>query len=167
MNANTTATIKALTAKMNAAKAELQKERANKDRILRPFAHKGLDDSFDFPDEYYESAKRIRALLEFGGKCQKAISLLKEIEVRAEQNYYLNDNKELFETNVGSTGSFNIEEQEIGDRARFYIDLGKFLSDPAKLARLKNRMFLFAETLEDIRDCVRRINAELEHPLGL
>ena len=90
-----------------------------------------------------------------------------EIEVRAEQNYYLNDNKELFETNVGSTGSFNIEEQEIGDRARFYIDLGKFLSDPAKLARLKNRMFLFAETLEDIRDCVRRINAELENPLGL
>ena len=90
-----------------------------------------------------------------------------EIEVRAEQNYYLNDNKELFETNVGSTGSFNIEEQAIGDRARFYIDLGKFLSDPAKLARLKNRMFLFAETLEDIRDCVRRINAELENPLGL
>ena len=73
-----------------------------------------------------------------------------EIEVKAEQHYYFNDNKELFETNVGSTGSFNIEEQEIGDRARFYIDLGKFLSDPAKLARLKNRMFLFPETLEDI-----------------
>ena len=90
-----------------------------------------------------------------------------EIEVKAEQHYYFNDNKELFETNVGSTGSFNIEEQEIGDRARFYIDLGKFLSDPAKLARLKNRMFLFAETLEDNRDCVRRINAELENPLSL
>lgn len=80
MNANTTATIKALTAKINAAKVELQKERANKDRILQPFAHKGLDDSFDFPEEYYQSAKRIRAILEFGGKCQKAIELLKEID---------------------------------------------------------------------------------------
>ena len=80
MNTNTANTIKAITKKMNAAKAELQKERANKDRILRPFAHKGLDDSFDFPEEYYQSAKRIRSLLEFGGKCQKAIELLKEIE---------------------------------------------------------------------------------------
>lgn len=77
---NTKTTIAALTKKMNAAKAELQKERANKDRILRPFAHKGLDDSFDFPDEYYDSVKRIRDLMEFGGKCQKAIDLLKEIE---------------------------------------------------------------------------------------
>lgn len=77
---NTNSTIKALENKIAKARIELQKERANKDRILRPFAHKGLDDSFDFPDEYYESAKRIRALLEFGGKCQKAISLLKEIE---------------------------------------------------------------------------------------
>ena len=80
MNTNTANTIKAITKKMNAAKAELQKERANKDRILRPFAHKGLDDSFDFPEEYYQSAKRIRSLLEFGGKCQKALDLLKEIE---------------------------------------------------------------------------------------
>ena len=80
MNANTTATIKALTKKMNAAKAELQKERSNKDRILRPFAHKGLTDDFDFPDEYYESAKRIHDLMDFGGKCQKAIDLLTAIE---------------------------------------------------------------------------------------
>ena len=88
-----------------------------------------------------------------------------EIEVRAEQNY-LNDNKELFETNVGSTGSFNIEEQEIGDRARFYIDLGKFLSDPAKLARSRTGCS-FSQRPERHQDCVRRINAELENPLGL
>ena len=73
----------------------------------------------------------------------------------------------LFETNIGSTGSFSLTEQEVGDRARFYIDLGKFLADTTKLAQLKNKMFLFAETLEDIRDCVRRLNAELENPLGL
>ena len=90
-----------------------------------------------------------------------------EIEVNAEQHYFFNDNKELFETNVGSTGSFNIEEREVGDRARFYIDLGRFLSDTTKLAQLKNKMFLYAETLADIRDCVRRLNAELENPLGL
>ena len=77
---NTNSTIKALENKIAKARIELQKERANKDRILRPFAGKGLDDSFDFPDEYYASAKRIRAIMEFGGKCQKAIDLLKEIE---------------------------------------------------------------------------------------
>lgn len=77
---NTNSTIAALTKKMNAAKAELQKERANKDRILRPFAHKGLDDSFDFPDEYYDSVRRIRDIMDYGAKCQKAIDLLKEIE---------------------------------------------------------------------------------------
>ena len=79
---NTNSTIKALENKIAKARIELQKERANKDRILilRPFAHKGLDDSFDFPDEYYASAKRIRNLMEFGGKCQKALELLKEIE---------------------------------------------------------------------------------------
>lgn len=80
MTRNTTATIEILTKKMNAAKAELQRERANKDRILRPFAHKGMDDTFDFPDEYYQSVGRIWAILEFGGKCQKAIDLLTEIE---------------------------------------------------------------------------------------
>ena len=90
-----------------------------------------------------------------------------EINVRAEKHDYLNSSKELFETNIGSTGSFGLTEQEVGDRARYYIDLGKFLSDTTKLAQLKNRMFLFAETLEDIRDCVRRLNAELENPLGL
>ena len=77
---NTNSTIKALENKIAKARIELQKERANKDRILRPFAHKGLDDSFDFPDEYYASAKRIRDLMEFGGKCQKALELLREIE---------------------------------------------------------------------------------------
>jgi hypothetical protein len=90
-----------------------------------------------------------------------------EINIRAEKHDYLNNSKELFETNIGSTGSFGLTEQEVGDRARYYIDLGKFLSDTTKLAQLKNRMFLFAETLEDIRDCVRRLNAELENPLGL
>ena len=77
---NTKTTIAGLTKKINAAKAELQRERANKDRILRPFAHKRLTDDFDFPDEYYQSAKRISNLMDFGGKCQKAIDLLKAIE---------------------------------------------------------------------------------------
>lgn len=77
---NTNATIKALENKIATTRIELQKERANKDRILRPFAHKGLTDDFDFPDEYYASTKRIRSLMEFGGKCQKALDLLKEIE---------------------------------------------------------------------------------------
>ena len=90
-----------------------------------------------------------------------------EINVRAEKHDYLNSSKELFETNIGSTGSFNLTEQEVGDRARYYIDRGKFLGNTTKLAQLKNKMFLFAETLEDIRDCVRRINAELENPLVL
>lgn len=41
-----------------------------------------------------------------------------EISVRAEQKNYLHDSKEVFETNIGSTGSFGLTEQEVGDTIR-------------------------------------------------
>lgn len=49
--------------------------------------------------------------------------------------------KECFECNVGSTGSFNPLSSNIGDRARFYIDLGRFLS--SDLDWLKKFLFGF------------------------
>ena len=87
------------------------------------------------------------------------------IEVRAEKRYYWNEGRERFETNVGSTGTFNVEERNPGDRARFYIDLGSFLS--SDLSELKNFMFRFHDEREAIRDRVRSANAQLENPLGL
>lgn len=77
---NTNSTIAAINKKLNAAKVELQKERAKKDRILRPFAGKGLTDDFDFPDEYFSCMKRIGGLMNYIEACEKVIKGLKVIE---------------------------------------------------------------------------------------
>ena len=87
------------------------------------------------------------------------------IEIRCEKKYYWNEGRERFECNCGTTGCFDINAQEVGDRARFYIDFGKFLS--SDLSELKNFMFRFHEEREAIRDRVRNANAKLENPLGL
>lgn len=87
------------------------------------------------------------------------------IEVRAEKNCWLKGGADRFETNVGSTGSFDLLAQNPGDRARFYIDFGKFLT--TDLGSLKEFMFAFKERREQIRDRFRSINARLENPLGL
>lgn len=89
------------------------------------------------------------------------------IEIRVEKDCYWKDGADKFETNIGTTGCFDLLDQNPGDRARFYMDFGKFLSDTRKLNWLKNRMFLFHESREAIRDRVRSINAQLENPLGL
>lgn len=89
------------------------------------------------------------------------------LEIRCERHHYWKDGREQFETNVGTTGSFDILEQNIGDRALFYVDLGKFLSDKIKLNELKERMFLYSETLDMMRKRIREINNKLENPLGL
>ena len=89
------------------------------------------------------------------------------IEIRCEKHYYFNHNSERFECNVGTTGCFNLEEQIPGDRARFYIDFGRFLTDGSKLTELKNFMFTFHDEREAIRDRVRNANARLDNPLGL
>ena len=89
------------------------------------------------------------------------------IEVRCEKHYYWNENKERFETNVGTTGSFDLTRQDAGSRGRFYIDLGRFPDNAQKLDELKNFMFRFHDEREAIRDRVRSANAQLENPLGI
>lgn len=90
-----------------------------------------------------------------------------EIEVYADKNYYWNDNKERFETNVGTMGSFDLLDQEPGTRARFYMDLGKFLSDRERLSNLKSMMFLYEDRLVEIHNQMKANEAELENPLAL
>ena len=87
------------------------------------------------------------------------------IEIRYERHSYWKEGQEKFETNVGTTGCFDIEEQNPGDRARFYIDLGRFLG--LDLRWLKNTLFNFHDQREAIRNRIRKANAQMENPLGL
>ena len=57
---------------------------------------------------------------------------------------------------MGSTGPFEALETEQGDRARFYIDLGRILSDQQGLQELRERLFQHADKMNEIR---RRIKA--------
>lgn len=87
------------------------------------------------------------------------------IEVRVERNSFLSKGSERFEANVGTTGSFKLNGQNPGDRARFYIDFGKFLS--CDLDWLKNFMFDLYDHREKLRERIREVNSRYENPLGL
>ena len=71
---------------------------------------------------------------------------------------------ERFETNVGTTGAFSILESEQGDRARYYIDLGKFLSDKKRLEELKAALFAYNSRLKELRQIYLNIEKELANP---
>lgn len=89
-----------------------------------------------------------------------------EIEVDAARNRW-GDDKEEFETNVGAMGSFNLMDTAPATRARFYMDLGKFLADKERLTNLKNFMYLYEDQLTAIADKAQALNDELINPLGL
>lgn len=88
-----------------------------------------------------------------------------EIEVRYEKESWLNDGKERFETNIGAMGSFGILDQDPESRCRFYMDLGKFLSNKEKLQELKELMKSYETTLVALRDHIRMIDHQLENPI--
>lgn len=90
-----------------------------------------------------------------------------EIEIWAEKHSYWNDDRERFETNVGAMGSFSLLDQEPSTRARFYLDLGKFLADKERLSNLKNMMFLYEDRLNEIAKGINETEAEYVNPLGL
>ena len=90
-----------------------------------------------------------------------------EIEIWAEKHSYWYDDRERFETNVGAMGSFSLLDQEPSTRARFYLDLGKFLADKERMSNLKNMMFLYEDRLEEIREATDKTSKELSNPLGL
>lgn len=89
-----------------------------------------------------------------------------EIEVSAEKDCWFKKG-ERFETNIGAMGSFDINNLEVGARARFYIDLGKFLGDQDKMNTLKNLMFFYAERVESLRQEMEKVCNEIGNPLGL
>ena len=89
------------------------------------------------------------------------------IEVSAERNSWLHDGRDRFETNIGAMGSFELLDCDTNTRARYYMDLGKFLTDKERLTGLKNMMFLFEDRLDALCDEARTISQEIENPLGL
>lgn len=74
---------------------------------------------------------------------------------------------ERFETNVGTTGTFELLAAEQGDRARFYIDLGRFLSDKKELEEIKELLFGYKDCLDRMHQQLLDIRKELENPASL
>ena len=89
-----------------------------------------------------------------------------DIEVDVERNRWHKGDEE-FSTNIGAMGSFDLMDTEPATRARFYMDLGKFLSDKERLTNLKNFMYLYEDQLTAITDKAKELNDELINPLGL
>ena len=77
------------------------------------------------------------------------------IEIFYERNCWFTK-EDRFEVSVGSTGPFEALETAQGDRARFYIDLGRLLSDQQGLQALRERLLQHADKMNEIR---RRIKA--------
>ena len=72
--------------------------------------------------------------------------------------------EERFETNIGSTGGFDILAAGQGDRARFYIDLGRFLADTQRMAELKEMLFDYKDSLDALYKTRDGIEKELNEP---
>ena len=89
-----------------------------------------------------------------------------DIEVSYEKYDYWKKG-EKFETNVGSMGSFDIFDTRTETRARYYIDLGKFLDGDDKLSELKLMCFAYTDKIEEIRGKIKAVRDELENPLAL
>lgn len=85
------------------------------------------------------------------------------IEIYFEKHYW--GEKERFDTNIGTTGGFDLLASDQGDRARFYIDLGKFLSDKPRLEELRTMLFDYNDSLNEMREKLDKIESELENPL--
>lgn len=72
--------------------------------------------------------------------------------------------EERFETNIGSTGGFDILAAGQGDRARFYIDLGRFLADTQRMAELKEMLFDYKDSVDTLYKTRDGIEKELNEP---
>lgn len=65
---------------------------------------------------------------------------------------------------VGRTGSFEALSTNQGDRARFYIDLGKFLADQQGLQDLRDRLFEHADKMNENRDRIKAVQDRKDNP---
>lgn len=69
-----------------------------------------------------------------------------------------------YETNIGSTGSFDVLDDAAGSRALFYIKVGALLSDKATLQMVKEKMLKVIESMNKIRSRIDEENRLLENP---
>ena len=89
-----------------------------------------------------------------------------EIEVSYDKFDYWKKG-EKFETNVGSMGTFDLCDTRVDTRARFYIDLGRFLMNAEKLAELKTMCFAYTDRVEELRNEAKAVRDEIDNPLAL
>ena len=89
-----------------------------------------------------------------------------EIEVSYDKYDYWKKG-EKFETNVGSMGTFDLCDTRVDTRARFYIDLGRFLMNAEKLAELKTMCFAYTDRIEELRTEAKAVRDEIDNPLAL
>ena len=85
------------------------------------------------------------------------------IEIFYERNSWFTC-KDRFEVSVGSTGPFEALETAQGDRARFYIDLGRLLSDQQGLQALRERLFQHADKMNEIRLRIKAAQDRKDNP---
>lgn len=70
-----------------------------------------------------------------------------------------------FDINIGTCGSFNPFEQNTGDRAKFYIDFGKLMSNIDLLEQIKSNLTWYSEFIRDIRNKFDKLEKQLKNPL--
>lgn len=98
------------------------------------------------------------------GNC--TISVVKDGKEVFGQNIYFSYDttvhglEDKFEVSVGSTGSFENEGVIIGSRSRFYIDLGKLLSNDTEMMEIEEFLVAFHSATNGLMDLIRETEKE-------
>lgn len=87
------------------------------------------------------------------------------IEIFYERNCWFTK-EDRFEVSVGSTGAFKALDADQGDRARFYIDLGRLLADQQGLQSMRDRLFEHADKMNQIRSRIKAIQDRKDNPFN-
>ena len=88
-----------------------------------------------------------------------------DIEVRCEERSFPGNNKECFECNIGTCGSFDMRcGATVGERAMFYADAGKLLGDMQTIEWLRITMRDYNRTFEQIGEEMSALHTELNDP---
>lgn len=72
-----------------------------------------------------------------------------ELNIRMEIAGYLHENEEV-SVNVGTTGSFDINDTEVGSWALFYIEFGKLLADKTRMKDLQDSCRTICESENEV-----------------
>ncbi len=87
-----------------------------------------------------------------------------DIEIRYEEKRW-NTGEEVFETNCGSCGSFNMEGgATVGERAMFYAGIGQLFSNQALVCTLKDLLRTSSQNIERLREELDGLRKQLADP---